>query len=204
MLGLMRLRFALLLGLVGLLLPCVQAAAVMELSSGTANAGSDISVSGAGFLPTDRTCMLSSTSSWTVVVSGACVIQGGALSGGFIVGNVPPGAYVVEASGDQGDSAQALLQVSGGAQLGFSPTAGQAGQHVSLQGSGFLPTDTTCTISSPSSPNPILLGTAACVIVSGSGVAVGSFTIGNVPPGAYVVQLTGNQGDSAHAIIDVK
>ena len=182
-------------------LPDVKAEAVMGLSSGTANVGLGVSVNGFGFLPTDRTCALSSPSSPAVIISGACVIQDGSLSGGFIVGNVPPGAYVVQASGGQGDSAQALLQVNGGGQVGLSHTTGQAGMEVSFQGSGFLPTDTTCTISSPSTPNPILPGTGACVIQGE--VATGSFTIGNVLPGGYVVQITGNQGDSAQTLITV-
>ena len=78
------------------------------------------------------------------------------------------------------------------------------GDQISVQGSGFLPTDTTCTISSPSSPNLIQPGTAACVIRMGTGIAVGGFIIGNVLPGSYVVQLTGNQGDFAQAILVVE
>ena len=108
---------------------------------------------------------------------------------------------MVQASGNMGDSAQTILEVSGGAQLLLSPATGGPGLDVVVQGSGFLPTDTTCTIGSPSSPNPILPGSGACVIQSGR--AVGSFLIGNVPPGEYVIRLTGNQGDSAQALIDV-
>jgi hypothetical protein len=50
----------------------------------------------------------------------------------------------------------------------------------------------------------VLGGTAACAIPSGSGMPYGSFIIGNVLPGEYVVQLTGNQGDSAQAILGVE
>jgi hypothetical protein len=38
----------------------------------------------------------------------------------------------------------------------------------------------------------------------GTGIAYGGFIIGNVLPGYYVVQLTGNQGDSAQTIIGVE
>jgi hypothetical protein len=38
----------------------------------------------------------------------------------------------------------------------------------------------------------------------GTGIAFGGFIIGNVLPGYYVVQLTGNQGDFAQAIIGVE
>jgi hypothetical protein len=48
-----------------------------------------------------------------------------------------------------------------------------------------------------------LTGTVACVIPSGTGMPYGGFIIGNVLPGEYVVQLTGNQGDSAQAILAV-
>jgi hypothetical protein len=115
-----------------------------------------------------------------------------------------PGAYVIEASGNQGDSAQALLEVSGGAQLGLSPATSQPGGEVSVQGVGFLPTDTTCSISSPSSPSLVLTGTVACVIQSGTGMPYGGFIVGSVLPGEYVVQLTGNEGDSAQAIMTIE
>jgi len=186
-----------------LLPPTIQAQPVLALSAGTARVGSGISVSGKGFLPTDTTCALSSPSSSALVRSSACITRGGSISGGFTVGNVMPGAYIVKASGNRGDFAEALLEVSGGAQLQLSPASGAPGVDVLIQGSGFLPTDNTCTISSPSSPNPILPGTAACVIRGGTGLAIGSFTIGSVPPGDYIIQVTGSQGDSVQALLDV-
>lgn len=180
----------------------IEAEPGIALSSGSANVGIEVSVTGSGFLPTDTTCTFSSPSSASLVMSQACVTSDGSLSGSFTIGNVPPGAYVVQASGNDGDFAQAILQVVGGAQLGLSPATGQPGSDISFIGRGFLPTDTTCTISSPTSPNPILIGTAACVIRTGS--AFGSFLIGNVLPGEYVIQITGNQGDSAQALLDVE
>jgi hypothetical protein len=130
------------------------------------------------------------------------VTSGGSLSGGFTVGNVMPGAYVIQASGNQGDFAQAIIRVEGGAEIGLSPATGPPGLDVSVQGAGFLPTDTTCNLSSPNSSGIILHGTAACVIQNG--IANGGFLIGNVLPGEYVIQLTGNQGDSAQTIIAVE
>ena len=177
---------------------------MIALSHGTGRIGSEVAVSGSGFLPTDTTCVLFSPSSPALVISSACVTQGGSLSGGFIVGSVMPGAYVIEASGNQGDFAQALLEVTGGAQIGLSPATGQPGAEVSVQGVGFLPTDTTCSISSPSSPGLVLTGTVACVIQSGTGMPYGGFIVGNVLPGEYVVQLTGNEGDSAQAIMTIE
>ena len=89
-------------------------------------------------------------------------------------------------------------------QVRVTPVFSAPGGQVSVSGSGFLPTDTTCTISSPSSPNLILNGTAACIIQSGTGIAVGGFIIGYVLPGNYVVQIIGDQGDFAQAIVVVQ
>jgi len=89
-------------------------------------------------------------------------------------------------------------------QVQLSPTASAPGDHVSVQGSGFLPTDTSCTISSPASPDLIVNGTVACVVQNGTGMVFGGFIVGNVPPGSYLVQLTGNEGDFAQAIIAVE
>ena len=85
---------------------------------------------------------------------------------------------------------------------GLAPMSNVPGGHVSVEGSGFLPTDTSCTLSSPSSPNLIVNG--ACVIQMGTGIAYGGFIIGNVLPGSYVVQITGNQGDSAQTVLGVE
>ena len=171
------------------------------LNASAARVGADVSVTGTGFLPVDSTCKLSSPSSPALIFSSACVARDGLLSGSFTIGNVMPGAYVVQASGNTGDFAQAVLDVSGGAQLQLNPSSAAPGIDVSIQGSGFLPADNTCTISSPSSPNPVFPGSDACVIQSG--LATGSFMIGNVPPGDYVIQVTGNEGDSVQAVLNV-
>jgi len=126
-------------------------------------------------------------------------------NGGFMIGNVLPGDYVIQVTGDQGDFAQAIVQVNGGAsQYGLGQAAGYyAGSRVTVQATGLLPTDTTCQLSSPSAYNPILPGTAACVIQAGTGDAYAGFIVGNVPPGSYVIQITGNEGDFAQAVLAV-
>ena len=43
----------------------------------------------------------------------------------------------------------------------------------------------------------------ACSITGGTGVASGSFTVGNVNPGTYVIQVQGNTGDTAQASFTV-
>lgn len=181
----------------------IESSPAIGLSPGSGNVGAQIGISGSGFLPTDTICSFSSPSNPSVITSSACVTAGGSVSGGFTVGNVPPGAYVIQAAGNQGDYAQALLTVNGGAQVGLSPATAQPGVDVSVVASGFLPTDTTCTITSPT-PNVVLTGTVACVIQAGSGTPHGSFIVGNILPGQYVIQVTGNGGDSAQALLSIQ
>jgi len=148
----------------------VQSEPMISLSG----SGHNISFSGAGFLPTDSTCNVSSPSSVGVILSSACVVQAGTGTpyGGFTVGNVSPGSYVIQVTGNYGDFAQAIVEVNGGSSLSSSGhVTNQAGSRVSIQATGLLPTDTTCELSSPSSPNVIFPGTAPCVIQSGTGVA---------------------------------
>ena len=47
-------------------------------------------------------------------------------------------------------------------------TGAHAGTWVSVRVAGLLPLDTTCSISSPSSPNVVLPGSGACVIPVGT------------------------------------
>lgn len=193
---------ALLISAASSLLIPIQSEPVIALSGGSNH---EVSFSGSGFLPTDTTCNVSSPSSNLVLLNSACVVQvgTGAPYGGFIVGNVLPGSYVIQVTGKVGDFAQAIIQVGGGTgQSGVSnPVSLQAGSRVSIQATGLLPTDTTCQLSSPSSPNPILPGTAACVVQGGT--AYGRFIVGNVLPGSYVIRVTGNQGDFAQAILTI-
>ncbi|HUK51235.1 MAG TPA: hypothetical protein VLV18_09365, partial [Terriglobales bacterium] len=110
------------------------------------------------------------------------------------------GNYVVQVTGNGGDFAQTILSVGAST---ASIRATSSGRWISFQAIGLLPTDTTCTISSPSSPNVIVPGSAACVIQAGKGNAYGGFIVGNVLPGAYVIQVTGSQGDSAQTILEI-
>jgi hypothetical protein len=200
----MLLLYALVISAANAMLITVQSEPVISLSGGS---GHDVSFTGAGFLPTDTTCYVSSPSSNGVILSSGCVVQAGtgAPHGSFTIGSVPPGQYVIQVTGNYGDFAQTIVQVNGGTpQFSASHVASlQPGSRVSVQATGLLPTDTTCQLSSPSSPNVILPGTAACVVQAGTGVAYGGFIIGNVLPGSYVIQVTGNQGDFAQTVLAV-
>ncbi len=206
---------------------------VIGLKPSTGQPGAHILVNGTGFLPTDTSCTVSAVGldsnghSPLLAGTAACGIKvgSGAVNGSFSIGNVLPGQYVIEITGclgnngcfpSAGDFAQAVLNVVNGPVIGLKPSTGQPGAHILVNGTGFLPTDTSCTVSAvgldANGHSPILAGTAACGIKVGSGAVNGSFSIGNVLPGQYVIEITacgGNNGcfpsagDFAQAVLNV-
>src|SRR5208282_6739057 len=86
------------------------------------------------------------------------------VTGSFIVGTATPGQYAIQISGSQGDSAQAILNVTSGAFIQLFPTSGTVGSFVNIEGSNFQPGSTTCTIgvAGQSSGNFIAGSTQAC------------------------------------------
>ena len=176
--------------------------AAISLSPGTAPPGHSVIVNGTSFLPTDTACTITSPSP-NVVESGsaACVTRAGTgvVSGSFIVGNVVPGQYVIQVTGDRGDFAQAALNVTGGPQLTLSPGSGPIGMSIIVNGTGFLTTDQSCSISSISKPSPILVGSAGCAVTVGTGIVRGSFVIGSVAVGEYVIEVTACAGNNGCA-----
>ncbi len=176
--------------------------------------GIHVNIQGTFFVATDTTCTISSPTSASIIVGAACTFfvpsSGPFLgfknaTGSFTVGNVLPGQYIIQVTGNQGDFAQAIFNVTLGPSITLTPPSGTIGDHISFHGTGFLPTDITCTVTSGSSNafNPILPGSQACVTRLGTGIVDGSFIIANVPPGQYVIQVTGNVGDYAQAILTV-
>ena len=187
-------------------------------TSGGCEAGAHVFVNGTGFLPTDTTCALGAPGGTGVILAGtqACVIEvsSGIVNASFTIGNVLPGQYVIMITAyPGGDSAQAIVNVVSGPSIrvypvvcGATGTSGgcEAGAHVFVNGTGFLPTDTTCALGAPGGTGVILAGTQACVIEVSSGIVNASFTIGNVLPGQYVIMITAYPGgDSAQAIVNV-
>jgi hypothetical protein len=169
-----------------------------------------------GNVPTnDTSCSLSSPSTGVVTVS-ACVVSNGSGSGTFVVGNVTPGDYVIEVTActgnngcaaSTGDYAQQEFTVIVGPTITLNPTAGLPGAHVAISGTGFKFSDQSCSISSPT--NPTAVQNAGCAIASGTETIQGSFIVGNVPAGQYVIEVTGcpgnngcspSQGDFAQAV----
>jgi hypothetical protein len=84
--------------------------------------------------------------------------------------------------------------------LYLSPSRGPVGIEVEITGdatNGTINLDQSCTIFSPS--NPAIITAAACVINgdgSTSGNFTGSFTVGNVPLGEYVIEVTACTGNN--------
>jgi hypothetical protein len=174
----------------------------IALSPATVPPGHSVIVNGTGFLPFDGTCTISSPSPNVVEYgSAACVTRlgTGVVSGSFILGNVLPGQYIVQVTGNYGDWAQAVLNVTAGPKLTLSPGTGMIGTSILVNGTGFLTTDQSCSISSISSPNPILVGSSACATTVGTGIVRGSFIIGAVSPGEYVIEITGCAGNNGCA-----
>ena len=180
--------------------------------------GTHVTIEGSSFLPQDAnsgTCTVSSPTSGTVIASGSAACSFFKTSNGFanatgsfVIGNVAEGQYVIQVSGSAGDRAQAVLNVTAGAfiQLGVNGiiaplgkvASGVTGTHVTIEGSSFLPQDAnsgTCTVSSPTSGTVIASGSAACSFFKASNGfvnATGSFVVGNVAEGQYVIQVSGS------------
>ena len=94
-------------------------------------------------------------------------------------------------------------QYSGGpGTLTLNPSSGSAGTSVSVTGS-LLPGDTGCTITSPSTG---FIDGYKCKVLPG-GVVTGSFTVGAVMAGQYLIMVSGNpgnpSGDYAQALFTV-
>jgi hypothetical protein len=87
--------------------------------------------------------------------------------------------------------------------LDLSPSRGPVGIEVEITGqatSGVTNLDQSCSISSPS--NDAIITFSACVINgdgSTSGNFTGSFTVGNVPPGEYTIEVTACAGNNGCA-----
>ena len=163
----------------------------------------------------DTTCSLSSQPSGVVTLSG-CVVSNGSGSGTFVVGQVSTGDYVIEVtactgnngcSPSAGDFAQQVFTVNAGPTITLNPSGGLPGADVAVSGTGFKLSDQSCSISSPT--NPTVVQNSGCAITSGTETIQGSFVVGNVPAGQYVIEVTGcsgnngcppSQGDFAQAV----
>jgi len=150
----------------------------------------EVQVLGSGFSSKDTS---SCTLSGITFASYSCSISSGTLTASFSVGNVPPGAYIITATGHpEGDYSSASFTVLAPSLI-LNPSSGNAGVAVSVSGVGFYSVDSSCVlIGIPvSAPGP-------CTIVNG--VLTGSFVVGpSVSPGTYCITASTNGGDTEEA-----
>ena len=190
----------------------------IQLFPSSGPTGTHVTIEGTYFLPSDNPCSLSSPTDSSAVVNGACsffTVRSGKfkglqnVTGSFVVGNVPPGDYVIQVDGSLGDFAQAIFTVTAGPSLHLHPSSGPTGIHVTIEGTGFQPGDNPCSLSSPTSGDMVVDGACSFFTVKsghfkGAQNVTGSFVVGNVPPGDYVIQVDGSLGDFAQAIFTVR
>ena len=187
-------------------------------TSGPVGTEVSVTISSENVPTNDTSCSISSPSSGVVTLS-ACVVNNGEGSGTFIVGNVTPGDYVIEVtactgntgcSPSAGDFAQQVFTVTAGPQITLNPANGVPGTDISVSGTGFKLSDQSCSISSPSNPN--VVENAGCAVTSGTEGIHGSFIVGDVSSGQYVIEVTGcsgnngcppSQGDFAQEVLTI-
>src|SRR5208282_3892969 len=175
----------------------------ITLNPTSGSAGSTVQVSGSGFSLSDTVCSLTGGGA---LASEACSVSGGAITASFIVANAASGSYLIQVAGNPvGDFAQAVFVIPTTIRVTLTPSAASpsSGFRITISGTGFSPTDSTCSISSPVAVN------VDCLIQSGTIVDVApddpsAFTVGDVPPGQYLLKVSGNPvGDSAQVVFNV-
>jgi len=95
-----------------------------------------------------------------------------------------------------GDFTQQEFTVTGGPVITLSPASGIPAADISVSGTGFQLSDQACSITSP---NPNVVTNSGCSVTSGTEGIHGSFVIGNVAPGQYVIEVTGCSGNNSCA-----
>ena len=213
-------------------MPKVNALPTITLSPASGPTGIEVIVNGTffnGVNENDQSCSISSVAPDGTAIPGgtpggivqasACKVnlqpQSGAngpgtIAGSFFVGPVSVGQYTIEVTGcpgnngcapSIGDFAQGVFTVTSGPAIRLSPATGAPGTHVLVNGTGFSLVDINCAVAAPGS-GAILPGTQACVIRTGTGLVNASFTIGNVLPGQYIIQVQGSGGE--HRASDIE
>jgi hypothetical protein len=188
-----------------------------SLNPTSGSVGNEVNFTVSNAPTNDTSCSISSPTGNVVTLS-ACVVSNGSGSGTFVVGNVSPGDYVIEVtacSGNNGcapsvgDFAQQVFTVTGGPLITLSPATGVPGNDISVSGTGFQLSDQACSITSP---NPNVVINSGCSVTSGTEGIHGSFVVGNVAAGQYVIEVTGcsgnnpcaaSQGDFAQQVLTV-
>ncbi len=167
----------------------------ISLNPVSGSAGATVQVSGSDFSKNDTTCSVLSKAA----VSQTCSISNGALtSTAFTVASIARGSYAVTVtSAPSHNSASAQFTVNATSpSITLSPTSSQVGAPIQVSGSGFLTSDTTCSLSG----SPVASST--CSI--SNGMLTATFTVASIATGAYSITAYGKPGgDSASAQLTV-
>jgi len=164
---------------------------IVLLSPNYGPVGTWVNVTGTGFSTSDTVCAITGND---VVLSPTCSIGSGNLRGLFQVkSGATLGTHPLNVTGyPRGDRVGASFLVTPAITL--NPSSGHPGTIVSVLGSGFSTTDTSCTISS--SPSG-LISNPICAAAGGN--VAGTFTVASGATGAYTVIVTGTGLDAAYA-----
>ncbi len=132
----------------------------ISLNPSSASVGSVVYVSGSGFSTLDTSCSLTGGPFTSYV----CSISGGSLTATFVISTSGTGSYVVTAMGSpSNDYATAAFQLTAASPvITINPTSAQVGATVSVSGSGFSSSDSSCSLSG----SPV--GSSTCSISGGT------------------------------------
>jgi hypothetical protein len=174
----------------------------LSLNPSSGPGGTEVSFTITNAPTNDTSCSVSSQPNGAATNS-ACVVSDGSGSGTFVVGNVSTGDYVIEVtactgnngcSPSQGDFSQQEFTVTARPMITLDPSSAGVGVDVAVTGTDFPVSDQSCSISSPT--NPSVVQNSACAPSSGTGDLHGSFIVGNVPIGQYVIEVTACSGNN--------
>jgi hypothetical protein len=162
--------------------------ASITLSPTSTHLGALVQVQGSGFSTADTSC---SYSSGFFTLSPTCSISSGTLTGSFVPANAAPASYTITVTGyPVGDSASTILVLLGPT-IVLNPTSALPGTTISVSGSGFYVTDSTCSLTGTA------LADQSCSVSGGA--LLGSFTVANTAVGSYSITVATNGADSGLA-----
>jgi hypothetical protein len=176
------------------------ATAVITLQPPIGPTGIWINVTGTGFTTADSSCTITGSTSYLIFAYTCTKYIGSGTLGksSFKVGPVSPGTYTVTVttypSTNSSASATFTVTAAGIPSITVSPPDGPYGTRVTVQGTGFSISDSSCQLRSNTTN---LLYSQSCSV--SSGILSASFTVGNATTKRIrsVINATANTGDSA-------
>lgn len=176
----------------------------ITLTPSSGSGGDVIQVTGSGFSTGDTGCTISAPAN---VIEGtpSCSISGGVVTGSFVVkiaGNARAVlTNAIQVTGGLGDRAVQTFTVNN--KIVLNPTTAAAGMVVTITGSNFAAGDGGLPCTLTSLPPGVI--TAGVCNIDANLMVSGSFTVGGVTPGSYIITVTGTgpPASSASATLTV-